>query len=36
MERVPPNGDITWAEWFEKRYKVPLWKFREDYKKNHK
>ena len=36
MERVPPDDEITWSDWFEKKYKVPLWKFREDYKKNHK
>ena len=34
MGRVPPDNDITWTEWFEKRYKVPLWKFRDDYKKS--
>ena len=34
MDRVPPDNEITWSAWFEKRYKIPLWKFREDYKKN--
>jgi hypothetical protein len=36
MDRVPPDNEITWSEWFEERYKIPLWKFRDDYKKNHK
>ena len=36
MERVPPDNKITWAEWFEKRYKIPLWKYREDYYKKSK
>jgi len=34
MERVPPDNEITWADWFEKKYKIPLWKFREEWHKN--
>jgi hypothetical protein len=35
MARVPPDNDITWGEWFGKMYKIPLWKYREEYyKKN--
>ena len=26
MERVPPDNEITWADWFEQKYKIPLWK----------
>jgi len=37
MERVPPDNEITWSEWFEKKYKIPLWRYREEYyKKNPK
>lgn len=36
MDRVPPDNEITWSEWFEKRYKIPLWKYREDYHKKSK
>lgn len=36
MERVPPDNKITWSEWFEKKYKIPLWKYREEYHKKSK
>jgi hypothetical protein len=36
MERVPPANKITWGEWFEKMYKIPLWNYREEFYKKSK